>query len=711
VLKKVERGEIRVTVVESVKPSPYASALLFSYIANYIYEGDAPLAERRAQALSIDQSQLEEILGSTDFRELLDRAALDEVEAQLQSLDPDFHAKHADGLHDLLLKLGDLTEEEIRARSVSAEVAEQVGALVRTRRAVRVRIAGETRFIPVEYAARYRDGVGTPLPPGLAETFLAPVTDAFAAMVRRYSRTHGPFTTADIASRFGLAPAEVEAVLRALHSESKLLEGEFRPGGVHREWCDPDVLQQIRRKTLARLRREVVPAEQHVYARLLTRWQGVRAPRRGVEALLDAIEILQGAELIVSDLEREILPARVAEYRASDLDTLLASGEVVWVGRAPLGGRDGRIALYLTDALGSILPPGWRERTPEGLSERAQRLLRFLEDEGASFQATIHQAAGGGFPQETTDALWELVWAGTITNDTYHPVRSLLYTPEKERPRGSAGYMPPGSPGFAQRLRARRGAFFGEGRWSLVKQRVRGLKPEPATPAEWSAAMAQQLLARYGIVMREAAAAEDTAGGYAAIYPALKTMEESGWIRRGMFVAGLGAAQFATPAAVDMLRSLRGSTERAETVHLAASDPANPYGSLLAWVEGSAEHTMARAAGANVILVNGRLAAFFRRRNPAIQVFLPDDDVERDRVAREVAQKLSLVAIRHQTRRGGLLISTINGEPAEEHAMARFLEESGFIRTAVGMQMRRIVRATAEPEPPMPEDEADDEDA
>ena len=674
VLRKIERGTIRVTSVESAKPSPYASALLFSYIANYIYEGDAPLAERRAQALAIDQSQLEQILGTTDFRELLDRGAMDEVEAQLQSLDPEYHARHADGVHDLLLKLGDLTEEEIRARA-TAEAAGAFAELERSRRAVRVRIAGESRLIPVEYAARYRDGLGVPLPPGLAETFLTPVAEALGGIVRRYARTHGPFTTAQIAARYGVAPETMDAELRRLHGDGKLLEGEFRPGGVHREWCDPDALQQIRRKTLAQLRREVVPAEQSAFARLLYRWQGVTAPRKGVDALLDAIEILQGTELIASDLEREILPARVRGYQPADLDALLASGAVVWLGREPLGTKDGRVSLYLAEALAALLPPA---PVAEGLSERAVRILEFLRQMGASFQATIHGAAGGGFPNETTDALWELVWAGLITNDTYHPVRARVSPSVVKR---TMAYAPPGSPAFLQRQRARGAEGFGQGRWSLVEQRVAAAP----SAAEWSAATAQQMLARNGIVMRETAAAENVRGGYAAVYPALRTMEESGWVRRGMFVAGMGAAQFATPSAVDMLRSLRRPDERGEAVHLAASDPANPYGSLLPWSEGSAEHGMARAAGANVVLVNGRLAAFFRRGNAAMRVFLPAEEPERSQVARALAGKLAEVAVRWQGRRTGLLIGTEGAE-----FLGRFLEESGFVATAAGWQMRRV---------------------
>lgn len=714
ILRQVERGAIRVTTVDSVKPSPYASALLFSYIANYIYDGDAPLAERRAQALSIDQSQLEEILGSTDFRELLDKTALAEVESQLQSLDPDYHAKHADGLHDLLLKVGDLSSDEIAARSATPAVASSIEELASARRALRVRIAGETRYIPVEYAPVYRDALGVPLPPGLAEVFLRPAADPLGELARRYARTHGPFTTADIAKRFGVDAGKLEPVLRGLHAAGRLLEGEFRPEGVHREWCEPGVLQQIRRKTLARLRREVVPAEQHTFARFLGRWQGVTVPRKGAEALIDAIEILQGAELLASDLESEILPARVSTYQPQDLDALLASGEVVWVGRERIGDRDGRISLYLAQSLPWLVNPNRGEEAP-AFSDRAQRILEQLHERGASFFSELHQAAGGGFPGDTVDALWELVWAGLITNDTFSPVRNFLAPRQSERNPAEARGYPPGSPDFLRRMRARTGQYgAGQGRWSLTQGRI-GQVP---SATEWSAAIAQTLLARNGIVMRETASVENIAGGYPTIYPALRTMEESGWVRRGMFVARLGAAQFAMPAAVDMLRSLRVNPERPEAVHLAASDPANPYGSLLPWPRVQAEeddgakgHSMARAAGASVILVNGQLAAYFRRRNPAIRVFLPEDEPEHSQVARELAKKLAEVAIRRQSRRGGLLIGEIDGQPARHHILAGFLEEAGFVETSVGFQMRRVVPAIKGGDLALPQaDDLDEED-
>jgi ATP-dependent Lhr-like helicase len=729
ILSAIQRGEIRITSITSEKPSPFASSLLFSYVANYIYDGDAPLAERRAQALSIDQSQLQEILGDTDLRELLDQNAIDEVESRLQSLEPDYQARHADGVHDLLLKHGDLTESEIAARSTTPAIASTITDLTNARRAVRVRIAGESRFIPVEYAGRYRDALGTPLPPGLAEVFLTSSEDPLRELIRRYARTHGPFTTQELAARYVLQPAQIDAVLRGLHGKGKLLEGEFRPRGQHQEWCDPEILQQIRRKSLARLRREVEPVEQRTFARFATRWQGVATRRRGLDALLDAVENLQGSALLVSELEREILPARISDYRSGDLDAVMAAGEVVWVGLEQVGDRDGRVSLYLTESLPALLPPAEIQTDAPQLSDKAEKILEVLRKQGASFFAGIHNALGGGYPGEVREALWQLVWAGKITNDTFFPLRDLLRPsdPKQDREhRRELAQGPPGSPEYLRQLRSRKSIGGpAHGRWSLVASH----QSQPIGVTQWSANIAQQLLTRHGIVMRETAIAENIPRGYNTIYPALKTLEESGIIRRGMFVAGMGAAQFAATSAVDMLRSLRMEPPKPETIFLAASDPANPYGTLLPWPRGengsenesnqstdaatnnpddaqtksssksasaksqdstARPHTMSRTKGAGIILINGVLAAFLRRRNPALQVFLPENEPERTQFARELSKKLAELAIRRQGRRSGLLISDINNEPAREHFLARFLEESGFTPSAFGYQMRRI---------------------
>ena len=715
ILSSLERGEIRVTTVESDRPSPFAASLLFSYVANYIYEGDAPLAERRAQALSIDQSQLQEILGDSDLRELLDPVALDEVELRLQAIEPEYQARHLDALHDLLLKLGDLSSEEIALRTISPDVSAGIADLVDSRRAVRVRIAGSTRYVPVEYAARYRDALGTPLPPGLAEVFLQRTEEPVRELVRRYLKTHGPFTSAEIAERYGLQPAAVETVLHALHGRGLVLEGEFRPRGTHREWCDPEVLQQIRRKSLARLRREIEPVEQNTFARFIARWQGVTVKRRGLDALLDVIESLQGVALPASEIERDILPARLADYSRNDLDTVMAAGEVVWIGVERLGERDGRIALYLTESLPLLLPPGELGENRPPLSARAANILDALEKKGALFFAQLHSAIGGGFPRETQESLMELVWSGLVSNDTFHPLRNLLHAGETRRDRASLAEGPPGSPEVLRRLHSRTpGGGAAQGRWSLVRAHI----TDTPNVTQWSANMARQLLARHGLVMRETAIAENVPRGYQSLYPALKTMEESGWVRRGMFVTGLGAAQFAMPAAVDLLRSLRVEPSVPEAVFLAATDPANPYGSLLPWPRAentgieTSPHGMSRTSGAGVVLLNGMLTAFLRRRNPSIRVFLPDGEPEKSQVARELARKLAELAVCRQGRRTGLFIGEINDLPAREHCLAPFLEAAGFVNTAMGFQMRRTAaialatdarRSEEEPEQEQPE--------
>ncbi len=690
-LDKIQRGAIRVATVESETPSPFAASLLFFYVANYIYDGDAPLAERRAQALSIDQSHLQELLGDTDFRELLDDASIDQIESRLQCLEPDYRARHADGLHDLLLKLGDLTETEIAARSANPEIAAMVRELLDAGRALPLQIADESRYVPIEYAALYRDALAITLPDDVPEAFLTAATEPLHEILRRHAKTHGPFTTFEAAERYGLQAATVEPVLQALQSSGKLLEGEFRPSGYHREWCDPEVLQQIRRKSLARLRSEIEPVEPHTLARFVARWQGVSAPRSGLGPLLDTVESLQGAALLASELEREILPARIRDYHPTDLDSLLASGDVLWTGIERIGERDGRIALYHTASLGRLFPR--RELRPErsSLSERAQRIIHFLEQRGASFFADIQSACGGGFPGETLGALWELVWTGFLTNDSLDPLRHWIRPADSRRSSHPdiAGVLP-GSPEYLRRLRPRTSAgSSGQGRWSLIESRTAA----PPNATEWSANLAQQLLLRHGIVIRETALAENIRGGYQTVYPALKLLEESGRIRRGMFVAALGASQFAVPAAVETLRSLRIDPAVPEAIALAASDPANPYGAVLPWPrqdDSSEKTTMARVRGASVILLNGHLAAFFRRRNSSVHVFLPDADPERSAHARALAKKLAKVAARRQSRGSGLMIETINGTSAREHFLASLLEQSGFADTAQGFQLRRI---------------------
>jgi ATP-dependent Lhr-like helicase len=669
-LTGVREGTIRAVTIDADVPSPFAASILFGYVANFIYEGDAPLAERRAQALAIDQAQLRELLGDAELRELLDPAVLAQLERELQRLDERFRARSADGVHDLLLGLGDLASDELESRTTTAEVARSVEMLVRERRVLQVVVAGSPRYIAVEDARRYRDALGVSLPAGVPDAFLASVRDALGDLVHRFARTRGPFTLDELTRRYGLARDRADAALRRMADAGKLLEGEFRPGGApSREWCDPDVLRTLRRRSLARLRHEVEPVEPPVLGRLITTWQGVVRKRAGLDALLDVVETLQGAPLAASILDTEILPARIEGYRPGDLDALAAAGEVTWVGVESLGERDGRIALYLTDALATL----WRPAPPAApLTSREARIVDVLRERGASFFTAVHEGAGGGFAGDTVTALWNLVWKGLVANDTFTALRAFTAPPERR-----------------DRRAVRRRAFrsrrttppSAEGRWTLVEARAGA----PLSPTEWSAAVAQQLLARYGVVSRETVAAESIPGGFAAVYDVFKALEDAGRIRRGYFAADVGAAQFARPAALEQLRALREEPASPEVVRLAATDPANPYGAILKWPAGDASgRGPTRTVGASVILVNGAAAAWLARGGRQLAVYLPDDEPRRSIVAREIAASLASPGWP-----GGLLVSEINGRPAAEHPLAAFLVEAGFSSSAMGFNVRR----------------------
>ena len=698
-LRAVEKRQIRVHVADTRTPSPFASSLLFSYVANYIYDGDAPLAERRAQALSIDQEQLRELMGDADLRELLDPEAIAEVEEQLQSLGELGYARSMDAMHDMLLRLGDLSREELRRRTVSDDVFAQLDRLTRARRVLEVKIAGEKRLLAVEDAARYRDALGIPLPPGLPGAMLTTVATPALELLRRYARTHGPFTSGEAQARFGLDAQVTEAALRQLLLDGRVVEGGFRPGGVHREWCDAEVLRLIRRKSLARLRKEVEPVEQQMLARLGTHWQGVLQKRRGLDALLDTIEQLQGAPLVASLVESSILPARVVRYTPGDLDTLIAAGEVTWCGLDPLGEHDGRIALYLAEMLPTLR--GARVADAAPISERETALVTELSRGGAMFFAQLHDAVGGGYPGETLDALWSLVWRGVATNDTFHALRAYV---QKQAAAARPSKKTHNAP---SNFRSRRTTPpTAQGRWTLLPA-----GEELASQTNWSHALTQQLLNRYGVLTRESVGSENVPGGFSAVYDVLKAMEESGKIRRGYFVAGLGATQFALPAAVDLLRSLRAGAQGddAEMVTLAATDPANPYGSVLRWPtaeeneqqDASATRTLTRSTGASVVLRNGELVAYMRRGNPHVQFFLPAEEPDRSRAARDLAaflaaatqeeMRLSAALGREAQQRGGLLLATINGEPTHLHWMSRILQDAGFQAAPMGFNLRRML--------------------
>ena len=542
-------GAVKLVEVETPSASPFARSLLFGYVGVFLYEGDAPLAERRAQALSLDSAMLAELLGATDLRELLDPEAIAQVEAEIARLAPDRHARGPDGVHDLLRAVGDLTTEEALARGATPQ---DLAGLEEGRRVVRVRIAGEQRWLAIEDTGRVRDALGAALPVGVPEAFTEPVRDPLGDLVSRYARTHGPFVAQDVAARLGLGVAVVSSALARLGAAGRLVQGEFRPGGVATEWCDSDVLRSIRRRSLAALRKEVEPVPPQALARFIPAWQGLGArAARGADGLLRAVEQLAGVALPASALETLVLPSRVAGYSPALLDELTLAGEVVWAGAGSLAGNDGWIALAPTEIAPLVLPP------PEDVDDALAGAVRaaLSGDEAVFFRSLADRTGGTETDDAIARAVWELVWAGLLTNDTFAPVRSLIgsgaRTAHARRPR-----TPRGRYGRYAGLTAPRGAASVtrpvpngmSGRWSAVP-------PRDDDPTRRALAAADVLLDRYGIVTRGSVGAERVTGGFAAVYPVFKAAEESGRARRGYFVEGLGAAQFALPGAVDRLRA------------------------------------------------------------------------------------------------------------------------------------------------------------
>ncbi|MEM1153053.1 MAG: crosslink repair DNA glycosylase YcaQ family protein [Pseudomonadota bacterium] len=640
-------------------PSPFAQTVLFDFTASFIYDADAPLAERRAQVLSLDHAQLKELLGSADYRELLDPEAIAAITLRCRRLDRP-SLKDADDIHDALLALGDLSLQELADRAVEEareRLADMVTELSNARRVAEVRIAGEPRLIAVEDASRYRDALGTVLPMGLPAALLESCEAPLADLVSRFVRTHGPFVPQDIATRFGLGVDVVRQALNDLAAAGRVLEGGFTPGSTTREWIDHDVLKLIKRRSLAGWREQIEAVDHPQFATFVAEWQGVTKPRRGMDGLFEAIEQLQGVPLPASALEREILPARVDGYREGQINELFMSGELLWRGLESVGSSDGRIALYLTENYPLLAPP---PGAIEG--ELAQRINAFLKDNPAPFFDDI-VAAVGGFPNDVLEALWDLVWSGNVGNDSFAPLRARLYARASNKSNGRRGRRPRmrSIPMRSNRLPG------SEGRWTLFN---RSSWANPS-PTEMRTAQVQQLLERYGVLVKEALAREGVTGGFAGIYPVLKVMEEAGRLRRGYFVEGLGASQFAIPGAEDRLRN---TAEHEPALLLAATDPANAYGHLLPWPAAGEAGRCARVAGARVILHKGSLIAFVAKSADQITTFLGDDELERGRRTAALIDGLKQMA----RGRRQLYIAKINGEPKANERLHRALLEAGF---------------------------------
>jgi ATP-dependent helicase Lhr and Lhr-like helicase len=750
-MASVASREVRVVEVDTPFPSPFASSLQFGYVAAFMYEGDTPLAERRAQALSLDRSVLAELLGREELRDLIDQAALADLELELQLLTPDRKVRDPDGLHDALRLLGDLTVQEVAARSVDPDAAPGwLAELEGSRRAVRLRVAGQERWVAIEDVARLRDGLGAAPPVGVPQAFLEPVADPVGDLLARYARTHGPFVSADPARRLGLGVAVVDQTLARLEAAGRVVEGEFRPGGSGREWLDAEVLRRLRRRSLAALRREVEPVPQEAMARFLGAWQGIgpTGPRSAdADALFRVVEQLQGAAVPASALERQVLAARLPGYHPGLLDELCASGEVVWAGAGALGSDDGWVGLYLAEGAPLLLP----EPLPVELSPLAVRVRDALAGRGAMFFRQLSDAVAADNDSELLLAIWELVWAGQVTNDTLAPLRALVTGGSRPAARRRAPTRRYGRRAPARPTRAAPAAA--AGRWSLTPAAMGSVgsvgpasvgpasvgpaparepedaasgRPTPDTPEPRPAvpgppiregspvgeagasgvhspasrpaevdptrrlhAVAEQLLDRHGILTRGTVVAERIPGGFAGVYPVLKAMEDSGRCRRGYFVDGLGGAQFAVPGAVDRLRALTDPPSSPQTQVLAAADPANPYGAALAWPERTAPGSTGERPGHRP----GRKAGAV--------VILVDGElilyVERggrtlltftDDPDRLARAADALALAVRDGALGRLAVEKADGGTVFDSPLARALTEAGFRPTARGLRLR-----------------------
>jgi ATP-dependent Lhr-like helicase len=729
-MRDIGSRKVRLVEVETPTPSPFARSLMFGYVAQFLYEGDSPLAERRAAALSLDPTLLAELLGRGEgaaLRDLLDPQALARTESELQRLAEGRRCRGIEDVADLLRVLGAQPLPAILDRCVEGSSAKDVSAwlvdLESDRRLIRIRVGGQERWAAIEDAGRLRDALGVALPVGVPEAFLEPVPDPLGDLVARYARTHGPFTARDVAEWLALGMAVVTDVLRRLVATGRVVEGELRPiesgGGIHgTDFCDAEVLRTLRRRSLASLRAEVEPVPAVDLARFLPSWQGVGAGLRGTEGVLRAVEQLAGAVVPASALETLVLPSRVATYSPALLDELMASGEVIWRGHSSLPGDDGWVSLHLSETAHLTLAPPSEELD---LTDLHREVLEALEGGGAFFFRTLSDAVVSKDDEALTQVLWDLIWAGRISNDTLAPMRALLaggrtaHKPRRSGPRSTRYSRGAGSLGALSgrhlstgraSVPSRGGPQRAAGRWSLLPK-------IEADATIRSYAAAEVLLDRYGIVTRGSVVAEGVSGGFAGVYRVLAAAEESGRVRRGYFVEGLGAAQFATTGAVDRLRAqsrplpdgpmeARGSRDAAPSaVVLAASDPANAYGAALGWPPRvsdrsddaagdraapvpKAGHKPGRKAGALVVLVDGVLTLYVERGGRTLLSWTDDPTL-----LQSAADALAL-AVREGAL-GKLTVEKADGDLVlgSDHPLAAALAGAGFHATPRGLRLRR----------------------
>lgn len=676
---------IRLVETQPGQPSPFARDLLFGYVGAFMYEGDSPLAERRAAALSVDPALLGELLGTVELRELLDPDVIAQFEREAQRLDPERRARGLEGVADLLRLLGPLDADEVAARldpesTNGATAATLLDDLVTARRAIPVTIAGVTRVAAIEDAGRLRDALGAALPTGIPVAFLEPLADPLGDLVARHARTHGPFTTAAVAERFGLGTAVARHTLQRLETNGRLTSGYFLPtaagSGDDIEWCDTEVLRRLRMRSLAAIRGSVEPVSPEAYARFLPDWQHLGRPLEGIDGVLTVIEQFAGVPIPASAWESLVLPSRVRDYSPAMLDELTAAGEVIWSGHGTLPGRDGWVSLHPADLAPFTLPDPDAEIAAESLEAR---LLAALAAGGAYFAAQLKEMTGAENEQSVLESLWSLTWSGHVTNDTFAPIRSLLtggsqaHKVKRRAPRART-YR-----GMSLTRTAPRPTSIG-GRWSLLPE----VETDPARRATVTAGL---LLDRYGVVTRGAVQSEGVPGGFAQAYRVLAGFEEAGHCRRGYVIEKLGAAQFAASATVDRLRTYAGLADPPprKAVTLAATDPANPYGAALGWpkLEG-VSHRPGRKAGGLVVLVDGALVLSLERGGRTVLCFTDDEEVLQ-------AATADLATTARDRRLDTLTVEKVNGEGVYGTILGRALQEAGFVQTPRGFTLRKAV--------------------
>ncbi|OUC78576.1 ATP-dependent helicase [Gordonia lacunae] len=697
-LTRIRTRRIRVVETETQSPSPFAASLLFGYVGAFMYADDAPLAERRAAALSLDTSLLAQLLGRVDLRELLDPAVIAEVIARLQRLSPERQARDAEDVVDLLRWLGPLTTAEVEARYRGEEPApDMLAELHRVGQIISVNHNARALWAAIDDTARLRDALGVPAPLGIPAAYLEPVPDPVGDLIGRYARTHGPFTVPEASAALGIATGVVRDTLKRLASERRVVEGDFLPESGEAtpregQWCHSDVLGQIRRGSLAASRAEVAPVGTEVLTRFLLDWQHAspNTRLRGVDGVATVIDQLAGFPLPASAWESLVLPARVSDYAPPMLDELLSAGEVIWSGHGRIGNSDGWVALHPADVAVLTLPDADEIDTSpvhDGVTTALGPggALRFPQIAADISTGTTTPAA------DIETALWDLVWAGHVSNDSFAPVRALLQPRRNpSTPRSAPAHR---ARGRAPRLRAGRlsARYLTEHSTSppvspTASGRWFALDHPPTEPTIATQGLCDQLLTRYGVITRGSVVSEEVTGGFARVYKALTVFEDNGHVRRGYYVDGLGGAQFASPATVDELRrhALPDRKPPREATVLAATDPANPFGAALEWPpsrDTEAGHRPGRKPGALVVLVDGELVCFVERGGKTLLTFS-------DSIPRLESAAGALVAQVRRGRISRLTIDHIDSEPVRATDFGKVLVEAGFSTTPRGIRLR-----------------------